>query len=122
MGLEKLQEDTNSLKLPKSEPLSDSTDDEVDTVIPQNDATSIVTSVIHERGKELLSVHSHKSMTRLILQSHQKLKNQQHSQGFGAEAELMPPIVVNHKDDDGARIAETKNMNKLPFKNRNPAV
>ena len=122
MGLEKLQEDTNSLKLPKSEPLSDSTDDEVDTVIPQNDATSIVTSVIHERGKELLSVHSHKSMTRLILQSHQKLKNQQHSQGFVAEAELMPPIVVNHKDDDGARIAETKNMNKLPFKNRNPAV
>lgn len=97
-----------------------SIDDEVDTIVPQYDAPTIVTTVINERGKEFFSVHSRKSITRLILQSHQKLESQQYN-NFG-EPILRPPLVVNHKDDDGARIAETKNLNKLPFKNRNPAV
>ena len=40
----------------------------------------------------------------------------------GGETKKMKPKTVIHIEDDGARLAEKKSLNKLPFKNRNPAV
>lgn len=40
----------------------------------------------------------------------------------GGERGLAIPVTITHKEDDGARLAETKSLNKLPFKNRNPAL
>ena len=103
-----------------------------EVITSHNDASSIVDTVMSERGNDFLSVHSRKSMTNLILHSQKRLenlKNDDEPNIFSSnttkttiEAELRPPIVVNHRDDDGARIAETKNLNKLPYKNRNPAI
>ena len=40
----------------------------------------------------------------------------------GGEMSMKLPLTIVHKEDDGARLAETKSFNKLPFKNRNPAL
>ena len=40
----------------------------------------------------------------------------------GGEMSMKLPLTIIHKEDDGARLAETKSLNKLPFKNRNPAL
>ena len=38
------------------------------------------------------------------------------------EKGMTPPITITHTEDNGARLKETKSLNKLPFKNRNPAL
>jgi len=125
MELDNRQDDKSCLEVSKNEPLSDSIPlkDSDNDIEPQHETASIVSFVINERGKEFFSIHSNKSMTRLIMRSHQKLESQkQIDPSFASELELRPPVVVIHRDDEGARIAETKNLNKLPFKNRNPAI
>jgi hypothetical protein len=40
----------------------------------------------------------------------------------GAELGIELPFTITHKEDDGERLKQTKSLNKLPFKNRNPAL
>lgn len=39
-----------------------------------------------------------------------------------SETCLIAPRTITHTEDNGARLAETKSLNKLPFMNRNPAI
>lgn len=41
---------------------------------------------------------------------------------FDGEMNLAQPVKFVLKEDEGARLAETKSLNKLPFKCRNPAL
>lgn len=86
------------------------------------------------------SIHSQRSVHALVARSRERIGN---SDGGGTtsnstssralrpiaeamqaatEATMAPPVLITHIEDDGARIAGTKSLNKLPFMNRNPAV
>lgn len=61
-------------------------------------------------------------MTTLVIDA-KKRRSQLHSiREDEKESAIMPPIVITHTDDDGARMAEKKSVNKLAFKHRNPAL
>jgi len=66
------------------------------------------------------SIHSRKSTEALVTRSKAKILGIETIQE--GEANLIPPILVTHRDDDGQRLIEKKSLNKLPFKNRNPAL
>ena len=72
------------------------------------------------------SVHSHKSIQALVEKSKEKLctgKDELMRPIQEEEEKTMnPPKIVTIIEDNGQRIAETKSLNKLPFKNRNPAL
>lgn len=69
----------------------------------------------------LKKIHSKKSTEAMVARSKEKMQANGNDKGSD-EACLVPPLLVTHTDDNGARLAETKNLNKLPFKNRNPAL
>jgi len=78
----------------------------------EDDISSIAESV--RSNTSIRSIHSKKSMTALV----SKMKEQIEAM----EPIYEEPVQVTHTDDDGRRLAETKSLNKLPFKNRNPAL
>lgn len=61
------------------------------------------------------SIHSQKSMSTLIFKAKEKLN-------VVMEPVLEEPVFASLVEDGGRRLAETKSLNKLPFKNRNPAL
>mmetsp|Transcript_5546 Transcript_5546/g.8166 ORF Transcript_5546/g.8166 Transcript_5546/m.8166 type:complete len:397 (+) Transcript_5546:172-1362(+) len=112
----------------------------------EDDIQSIAESVRSESSfsSNSGSVHSQKSLQSLVASRSSKAKmgstKSFSSSSFGpldpvmevfhennsttsrGEINIQPPILVTHTEDDGARLAETKSLNKLPFKNRNPAL
>ena len=78
-----------------------------------DDDLSIVDSVRSDHS--IRSIHSQKSINALIARAKEKLN-------IAMEPILEEPVLSTLVEDDGRRIAETKSLNKLPFKNRNPAL
>lgn len=90
----------------------------VDNRVDDEDIQSLAESV-RSNSSDLRSIHSKKSMEALVTKSKEKLNKLESIM----ESEVKcSPVIITHQDDDGARIAETKSLNKLPFKNRNPAL
>lgn len=100
------------------------------------DTNSIADSIRSCGDRSISSIHSRKSIQMLVSRSHEKLGcNQNNGQDLAllnaireenlcesGEMDMKPPITITHTEDNGARLAETKSLNKLPFKNRNPAL
>ena len=83
-----------------------------------DDIKSIEDSVISESS--IGSIHSRKSLAALVYKAKERVSEMAQIQE--EEEALPPPILITHTDDDGARMAEKKSINKLAFKNRNPAL
>ena len=79
---------------------------------------------VQRKCKSLWDVHSHHSVRKMVEKEMENLAcvKQADMDTVEEEEEKQPPILVKHKDDDGARLAELKSLRKLPFINRNPAI
>lgn len=93
-----------------------------------NDISSIAESIKSCADASMTSIHSHKSMQMLVAKSRDKMQEMRCKKGifpineeYPVEISMKHPITIIHTEDNGARLAETKSLNKLPFKNRNPA-
>ena len=107
-----------------------------------DDEIQSIAATVRSRGDtSISSIHSRKSMHMLVSKSKDRLESssrsnktatKQHTTPLeiidegnvcnGREMRKITPKTVVHVEDDGARLAETKSLNKLPFKNRNPAL
>ncbi len=85
------------------------------------DVKSIACSVMSE--STMGSIHSRKSLANLLDKAKERMEsNRLSSIAENGEGAVPPPHLITHTDDDGARLAEKNSLNKLPFKNRNPAL
>lgn len=83
------------------------------------DVKSVTNSIMTSGGDSMISIHSKQSLGCLVAEAKRSLGNIYENM---SEIGLKVPRIVTHTDDGGARLAETKNLNKLPYKNRNPAL
>jgi len=88
----------------------------------EDDIQSIAESC-RSTSSVMRSIHSQKSMKAIV----SKCRERMIKKDIENKVEPLPefkvfPIVITHQEDNGARIAETKSLSKLPFKNRNPAL
>jgi len=111
-----------------------STDIEQNDIIDTDDTESIATSVMSESN--VGSIHSKKSMKALVSKAKERIlesatneeeeEEEEEEEGEEGEEEkekaVPPPVLSTVTDDNGARMAEKKSLNKLAFKNRNPAL
>jgi hypothetical protein len=113
-------------------------DDNVPTDIEQNDEVdaddteSIAISVMSE--STVGSIHSKKSIKALVSKAKERIletptieeEEEEEEEDDEREEEkekaVPPPVLSTVTDDDGARMAEKRSINKLAFKNRNPAL
>ena len=88
-----------------------------------DDVRSIAESV-RSTSSDMKSIHSKKSMEVLVAKSKEKMLSSDKLERIMEVpvSSKQEPIIITHQDDDGARLAETKSLSKLPFKNRNPAL
>ena len=94
----------------------------------EDDIQSIAKTIMNNESNLFSSIHSSKSIKMLVKQSCDSLSvplnviaEEENREPMG-EIKMNPPITIIHTQDDGARLRETKSLNKLPFKNRNPAL
>ena len=103
-----------------------STDIEQNDDIDTDDTESIATSVMSE--STVGSIHSKKSMKALVSKAKERILESTTIEEEKEEGEeekekaVPPPVLSTVTDDNGARMAEKKSLNKLAFKNRNPAL
>ena len=92
----------------------------------EDEIQSIATTILNnDENKALSSIHSTKSIKMLVKQSCNSMSaplNAIVEEAPVGEINISPPMTIVHTQDDGARLRETKSLNKLPFKNRNPAL
>lgn len=95
----------------------------------EDDMRSIADSLRSCSDDTVSSIHSRKSIQVLISKAKERMANSsnlpkihEETASYGAEVSLNYPVTITHNEDDGARLKETKSLNKLPFKNRNPAL
>ena len=105
----------------------DATHQGEDKKTEEDDIQSIAATVRSECNGSVSSIHSRKSMQMLISKSCDRLMKEHDERDCALEpveedGGMRPPVTITHTEDDGARIAATKSLNKLPFKNRNPAL
>ena len=94
-----------------------------------DDIHSIAETVRSCGDASIASIHSRKSMQMLVSQARDRLGSStkelhtinEEKRDYG-EMNMRAPVTITHTEDNGARLAETKSLNKLPFKNRNPAL
>lgn len=86
-----------------------------------DDTKSIANSVM-TADSSIGSIHSKKSLTTLVTKARERMSNMDAIEEESAEKAVPPPVCSTVTDDNGARMAETKALNKLAFKNRNPAL
>lgn len=93
------------------------------------DTKTIATSVMSE--STIGSIHSKKSLTALVSKVKERASNnivmptinEDEIEGELSKEKAVPtPVISTVTDDNGARMAEKKSINKLAFKNRNPAL
>ena len=95
-----------------------------------NDLRSVADTIRSEGDASVSTIHSRKSIQALVSKAKERLTSKSKSSlgmikeddVIGGETRMAPPVKITHTEDDGARLAETKSLNKLPFKNRNPAL
>ena len=108
-----------------------STDIEQNDDIDTDDTESIAISVMSE--STVGSIHSKKSIKALVSKAKERIlestaiEEEEEGEEVGEEGEekekaVPPPVLSTVTDDNGARMAEKKSLNKLAFKNRNPAL
>merc|ERR1711957_133699 len=85
-----------------------------------DNAKSIANSVMSESS--IASVHSKKSLAALVSKARERRYEMVLIDEEGVEQAVPPPILSTVSDDNGARIAKKKSINKLAFINRNPAI
>ena len=89
-----------------------------------DDIRSVAESVRSEGS--VSCIHSQRSMEALVTKSRKRIAGEGRGlsaiQESPAEISMEPPKLITHIEDNGARLSETKSLNKLPFKNRNPAL
>jgi len=108
-------------KLLDDEPAVDFVPGDVENDDDQADDTkSIANSVMSESS--IGSVHSKKSLTTLVAKARERRSDMALIDEEGKEEAMQPPILSTVSDDNGARMAEKKSINKLAFINRNPAI
>ena len=89
---------------------------------PEVDDTQSIADSVMSSDSTIKSIHSRKSMTTLVIDAKKRrsqlypIKEDEH------ETAIPPPISITHTDDDGARMAEKRSVNKLAFKHRNPSL
>ena len=97
----------------------------------RDDLQSIADTIRSNGSASVSTIHSRKSLQMLVSKAKERLSHLERKKTLaiiiedkatGAEIGMRPPVTITHKEDDGARLAETKSLNKLPFKNRNPAL
>ena len=87
-----------------------------------DDNKSIANSVM-TADSSIGSIHSKKSLTTLVTKARERMStNMDAIEEESAEKAVPPPVCSTVTDDNGARMAETRALNKLAFKNRNPAL
>lgn len=94
------------------------------------DTNSITTSVMIE--STIGSIHSKKSLTALVSKVKERVSNnsfmptinedETEGEEVVKEKAVPTPVISTVTDDNGARMAEKRSINKLAFKNRNPAL
>jgi len=93
-----------------------------------DDLQSIAETIRSESSSSVSTIHSRKSLQMMVSKAKERLATValgsilECSDSKGAEVAMALPLTITHKEDDGARLKETKSLNKLPFKNRNPAL
>ena len=97
------------------------------------DIQSIADSIRSDGNISVSTIHSRRSLQKLVSNAKKRLSKcagdqrvslgvVQEDKASEGEIGMKLPLTIIHKEDDGARLAETKSLNKLPFKNRNPAL
>lgn len=89
-----------------------------------DDTITIACSVMSTEST-IKSIHSRKSTAALVSRAKERMALQtqlSHIEEGEKEAAMPPPISITIQDDEGARMRETKSLNKLAFQNRNPAL
>eukprot|EP00804_Cyclotella_cryptica_P002660 CCRYP_009587-RA/>CCRYP_009587-RA protein AED:0.08 eAED:0.08 QI:2055/1/1/1/0.66/0.75/4/453/327 len=87
------------------------------------DDTCSISESVMSTDSTIKSIHSRKSLAALISKAKSQISSQLTPIGEDEHETALPqPILITHTDDDGARMAEKKSINKLAFKNRNPAI
>ena len=66
------------------------------------------------------SIHSKKSLAALVTKARERIPEMDPIDE--EEKAVPPPVLSTVTDDDGARMRETRALNKLPFQKRNPAL
>lgn len=97
-----------------------------DAPTEDDDIRSVAESVILD-DDGIKSVHSQKSMRSVVSRVKRQLlvdddDGKEALPRVVEEEAVPPPVIQIHREDDGARLENTKSLNKLPFKNRNPAL
>lgn len=104
----------------EKKPVVDFTPTEIEKDVEESDDTkSIANSVMSESS--IGSIHSKKSLSALVLKARERRSEMAPIEEEGEKA-VPPPVLSTVTDDNGARMAEKKSINKLAFKNRNPAL
>ena len=75
----------------------------------------IVHLCVHLITSCISQVHSQRSVAAIAAKKIETEKNSN-------EAKLNYPKIVTHSDDEGTRLANKKNIQNLPYINRNPSV
>ena len=89
--------------------------------VEADDTKSIANSVMSE--STIGSIHSKKSLTALVSKARERKSGMSPIvEEDESEKAMPPPVLSTVTDDNGARMAEKKSINKLAFKNRNPAL
>jgi hypothetical protein len=100
------------------------TDFEQNDDIDTDDTESIASSVMSE--STVGSIHSKKSIKALVSKAKEQILEsttiEEEEEEEEGEKAVPPPVLSTVTDDNGARMAEKKSLNKLAFKNRNPAL
>ena len=69
------------------------------------------------------SIHSKKSLTALVSKARERIAEMTPiEEDDGKDEAIKPPVLRTVTDDNGARLAEKKSINKLAFTKRNPAL
>ncbi|KAL7549842.1 hypothetical protein ACHAWF_013102 [Thalassiosira exigua] len=84
-----------------------------------DDSMSIANSVMSETS--IRSIHSKKSLAVLVTKARERISEMGPIEEEEEKA-VSPPVLSTVTDDNGARMKETRALNKLAFKNRNPAL
>lgn len=99
-------------------PVVDFVPPDIDDEDDDDDTRSIANSVMSESS--IGSIHSKKSLTALVSKARERMEMDPIEEE--GEMAIPPPVLSTVTDDNGARMAEKKSIQNLPFKNRNPAL
>ena len=106
----------------ENRPVVDFVPADIENVVDDADDNKSIANSVMSAESSIGSIHSKKSLTALVTKARERLSNMDAIEEEESEKAVPPPVCSTVTDDDGARMAETRALNKLAFKNRNPAL